>query len=522
VQLAPGRFERWAEAVVAAIAEAPFAELAGVVEAPVGSPGAPDRRSRLRRALFRAYARADRRVFADDDDPLAPAARPPAADPGALGALDVVVALGRPEAVDPRLTGARHGVWSLRVGAARTPTDEALLFWEHRDGDASVAVRLELGAADQATPHTLECAWTAIDAVSLQRSRAAACDKPATLVRRALHRLHHEGTAALDGGPPPAPEPTRGHPPARTLARHAARVAAGVLGRRLQGAVSREAWYVAYRPRAPDAGAGLPSAASRPWTPLRAPLDHVYADPFLIEREGRHWLFLEDYSYRAGKAGIACVELTPDGPRGVPETVLEEDGHLSYPFVFEADGAMYLLPESSASGRIALYRAHDFPRGWALEHVLVPATRAMDPTLLRHDGRYWLFAAVQAPGSLFADDLCIWWASALAGPWRAHPLNPVVSDVRRARPAGAFLTGDAGLIRPGQDCSRGYGHAITLSRVEVLSTRDYRERPVGRIEPDWGPGVLATHSYNRDAGYEVIDANRRLPMLRRPGARPRH
>ncbi|MCW3049880.1 MAG: hypothetical protein JWO74_4164, partial [Solirubrobacterales bacterium] len=82
MQLAPGRFERWAEAVVAAIAEAPFAELAGVVEAPVGSPGAPDRRSRLRRALFRAYARADRRVFADDDDPLAPAARPPAADPG--------------------------------------------------------------------------------------------------------------------------------------------------------------------------------------------------------------------------------------------------------------------------------------------------------------------------------------------------------------------------------------------------------------------------------------------------------
>ena len=39
--------------------------------------------------------------------------------------------------------------------------------------------------------------------------------------------------------------------------------------------------------------------------------------------------------------------------------------------------------------------------------------------------------------------------SALEGPWQAHPRNPVVSDVRGARPAGPFIADGARLLRPG-------------------------------------------------------------------------
>src|SRR5205085_27025 len=71
------------------------------------------------------------------------------------------------------------------------------------------------------------------------------------------------------------------------------------------------------------------------WTPL--PLDPTtfHADPFVVERDGRSFLFAEAYPYAAGKGAIVCAELTPDGKAGPFQTILDRPWHLSYPFVFE-------------------------------------------------------------------------------------------------------------------------------------------------------------------------------------------
>jgi hypothetical protein len=60
-------------------------------------------------------------------------------------------------------------------------------------------------------------------------------------------------------------------------------------------------------------------------------------------------------------------------------------------------------------------------------------------------------------------------------------------------------------VRPAQDCSRGYGHAITLNRIDCLTDLEYRQTTIGTISPAWAPRMLATHTLARTDRYEAID-----------------
>jgi len=133
-----------------------------------------------------------------------------------------------------------------------------------------------------------------------------------------------------------------------------------------------------------------------------------------------------------------------------------------------------------------------------------------------------LFAAGLDGEGTESNELSLFWANSLFGPWQPHPKNPVVCDVRRARPAGSLFFDQGSLIRPAQDCTARYGYAISLNRVDELSETDYREVPVATILPDWMDGIHATHTFNRLSGITVLDARSRVPrfpLLRRALAR---
>jgi hypothetical protein len=129
--------------------------------------------------------------------------------------------------------------------------------------------------------------------------------------------------------------------------------------------------------------------------------------------------------------------------------------------------------------------------------------------LLQNNDRFWLFASLTRWNSTSWDNLSIFHASSLTGPWLPHAQNPVLLDARRSRGGGAPMMHNGVLLRPAQDCSRIYGGAITLNRIDVLNESDFSETEVGRIEC----GMLGCHTYNRGAGLEtldVFDARRRL------------
>jgi hypothetical protein len=485
--------------------------------------------------LYRLYERLDRRVFAPADDALARARLEPpddvpfvevdagdGTDPAAwspLRALDLDVVVDLRAVADPPVPTdlARFGIWRLDQGlAGRAP-----LLTEVAAGSPTSAQSLT-AAVDGETRRVIDQTVTPTVPYSLDRTRQAAYWKSANLVVRGLERVAVGGWDAVA-----TPEPSGEAVASAVGPRHDAAVPGELemvtIGAKIASRAGRvvlrrltleHEWFVARR-RVPASGPTLPSDLSG-FEIIRAPAGHFYADPFLIEVDGRHHLFVEDYTFANKRAAISTLELRPDGTIGPPVVVLDRPYHLSYPFVFRHDGELYLVPEAKGSARVQLYRAVQFPDQWELASIVADFPAA-DPTILVRDGRLWLFVTRALRGTNPWDELFLYHADDLAGPWIPHPRNPVVSDVRSARPAGRVFERDGVLYRPAQDCSRAYGWRISWNRIEVLSTTEYREAPVATTQPTGVPNVERTHCYDTDGTFEVLDGLRWHP--RRPRRR---
>jgi hypothetical protein len=189
--------------------------------------------------------------------------------------------------------------------------------------------------------------------------------------------------------------------------------------------------------------------------------------------------------------------------------------------VFRHGGETFMIPETSAVSRVELYRAAEFPHSWTREAILLDGIDAADATLLVHGDRLWLFAGVAAADASSLDELHLFSAKAPQGPWHAHPRNPIVSDARRARPAGAIQRWGSRMVRPGQDGSRRYGGSIAFCEIDVLNETDYAEHEIARLEPRDVAGARATHTYSADSAFEAIDLRRRELRLAGLGRRGR-
>ena len=247
------------------------------------------------------------------------------------------------------------------------------------------------------------------------------------------------------------------------------------------------------------------------WTVLPDAGDRFYADPFAIHWQGRPFVFVEDYVHVAGKAVISVVPFTDDRRPLPPRVVLEEPHHLSYPQVFERDGALWMLPEASASSRLTLYRAAEFPDTWQPVATLLEG-EISDATLLVQGGSLWLFATRRDSYGSTSDTMVVFEAATLLGPWREHAANPILIDRRRARPGGAFIRSREGrLLLPVQDGTLGYGGGLGLSdllRLDATTVHLSDPRPI-LTDGDWPYPQI--HTLNRSGSLEVIDGIAAVP-----------
>jgi hypothetical protein len=242
---------------------------------------------------------------------------------------------------------------------------------------------------------------------------------------------------------------------------------------------------------------------------IPAPPGHGYADPFLLEWEGRDYLLIEDVPPH-GRGRVAAMCVSSDGIMGPPQMILEKPYHLSYPFVFHHGADLFLIPESANNKTVELYRASRAPFEWQFEKNLFEGPMLVDTTVFHHEG-LWYFFTTQVDHGMRA---YLFYADAPDGEWKYHPRNPICSDVSRSRGAGALFYRGGRLIRPAQDCSVRYGYAIVLNEVRKLSPTEYEDAPVERLERCWwGPKGwrnvnLGTHTLNANARWEVTDGLR--------------
>lgn len=236
----------------------------------------------------------------------------------------------------------------------------------------------------------------------------------------------------------------------------------------------------------------------------RSHLNIYYADPFVITTQKNTYIFFESYNYKKGK-GCICVALKSEKFKKHHE-VLSEPFHLSYPFVFEDNGAIYCLPEANESNRITLYRFNEDELKLEKDSVLMENIQAVDPTLYFKNGKWNLFLGLQKYSNI---KLFRYLSDELRGPYEPYYNNPIKTDCQNARMAGAIFTDGESLIRPGQESVRYYGTAVRLNEVQVLSDDYYTESQISRIEPfskcQFKQGL---HTLNGNETMTVIDGKR--------------
>ena len=496
-----------------------------------------DRPSGARTLLGRLYAAADGRLFGGGSDPMEAVreavslaglvAGCPTVEVGGCGGtgpgsltreqageirghrLDVVICLGAEPLPEEARGLARLGVWSFRLDGRRDDGGMDVGVREVLSGRATTVASLH----DLADPglRPLAVAHIKADRRSARRHRDHVRVTSSSLLRCAWGSRAAGSPDAAPLEAESAPAIGSGYPDNREMAALLARFAArsaGYLWGRLLG---REQWFLACVVR--DEG-GAPCADLAGLRPTFPPSDRYWADPFPAVVNGRRFVFVEEVVYREGKGRIAVLELDGSGRVTSSRTAIERDCHLSYPFLFRHEGHFFMVPETSADRSVELYRCVDFPYRWERERVLLEGLHAVDATLVERGGRWWMFANVAAEGAIYDfEELHLFHAPSPSGPWRPHPRNPLKCDARSARPAGRPFFRGGHWFRPAQDCSIRYGGAIALNRIVRWDLEGYEEVEASRIEPDWAPGLLATHTINACAGLTVLDGLRRRPRL---------
>jgi hypothetical protein len=241
---------------------------------------------------------------------------------------------------------------------------------------------------------------------------------------------------------------------------------------------------------------------------LTPPKDRFWADPFIVHKDDVYYIFIEELEYKDNKGYLSVILMDKNGNHSKPKKILVKPYHLSYPFIFNWKNEYYMIPETCENRSIEIYKCTDFPYHWELQKKIFKNIDAVDTTLFFYNEKWWLFTNIREnPGTYtYDDELFLFYSDdPLSENWNPHPLNPIVSDVRKARPAGRIIEYEGNIYRPSQNCGGRYGRGLNLNKILKLSETEYEEVVIGAYEPDWDKDLLGTHHISYDNGLTIID-----------------
>jgi hypothetical protein len=425
--------------------------------------------------------------------------------------LDVMLRFGFNILRGDILDAARYGIWSFHHGDNEFYRGGPALFWELWERNPLSGVILQR-LTEELDAGTVLCKslFATSPTLSLAENRHGPYLATTHFVIRKLRELHQFGYAELEKRRVPD-TPYRGRraiyrtPTNADMSQWIARELAAKT-RRIGQHPKEKRWRVGIRKGGPfldDAVARGEAPRLDGFTWLEdGPEDNYRADPFLAEHGGKQYLFVEEFDRARDKGVIAAAELDSRGAPIEFSTCLELPHHLSFPFIFREGDDWWMIPECAASRAVTLYRASRFPLRWEPEKELLQGEYV--DTVVWRDGAWWMLTTVREPPGYCVHSV-LFVAPSLTGDWQMHPSSPLFNDVRSARNAGRVFARDNRWFRLSQDCSIEYGRAFQFNEILVLNERSYCERLVARVEPDFAPQLIATHTYNRLGDLEVID-----------------
>ena len=390
----------WAAQVLWNIKAAAFAELAGVVTGEE-IPCQPSPAHKGNRLLFERYGAWDRDRNSSGPDPLLPVdlsaelAGVPVVNWTAICA-DVVLWFSSCAPVGLRPESARFGVWFYRTGEG----GEGACFWELYHRQPVTSSDLVALHGPESVPVVIDEQFAATEiGWSWSRNKIVSYWKAPALILKSLRQWQERSAASvpsLDNGnrqsePSVAAQST---PSNAQMVQFFIRNVTRSIYRHIRYRDQDAYWFMAYRTNRKKFISQTENFHTGGFTVIPAPDGHFYADPFVWACDGQNFLFFEDYPYREGKGVISVLEINERGPIGEARRVLERPYHLSYPFIFEHEGSIYMIPETFDAHRIELYRASHFPDRSELAAVLKENVNAVDTTLWVQNGVFYFFTNI--------------------------------------------------------------------------------------------------------------------------------
>ncbi len=426
--------------------------------------------------------------------------------------IDVFIRLGFRILRGDILRSGRYGVWSYHHGDNRVNRGGPPGYWEVMESSPVTGTMLQVLTEDLDGGKVLYRSYSSTHDMSLADNKSNVQWKTLHFIPRKLKELHEEGEETFFA----RVKEENAHPQFydRRLYKAPTNSELGVLlwkkllqkcRRKWNDALYFMQWFLLY-----DIREGISTSFWR-FKHITPPKDRFWADPFIVARDNKYYVFIEEFLYATQKGHISLIVMNKDGSFEPPVRVLEAPYHLSYPFVFEFESNLYLIPESSANRTVELYKCMAFPLKWEFQRNLMNNCQVVDTTLFQWQGKWWMFVnQIQTVGASSWDELFLHYSdSPFSANWTPHQRNPVVSDARSARPAGRLFVRNGRLYRPSQNCSGHYGYGFNICEITKLTETEYEEKIVSRVEPKWDKNIVSTHTINYEDGLTIIDGQLR-------------
>jgi hypothetical protein len=430
--------------------------------------------------------------------------------------VDVLISLGVGTFSGQVLACAKYGIWSYQHGDNGGDNGELAGFWDVFEGRGETGSVLQILTGESGQELVLCRSFGQTDSLSVARNNNNHYWKTASFIPRKLRELHTLGEEAFfsnvrqDNQHPVFYSKKKYTVPKKSewiglLLQHSKKL----LYHRVQSFFYFNQYILLYDLNE----CGMYSSTLSKYKKLIPPPDRFWADPFVIYENHKYYVFIEEVPAQSNRGHISCFTIDETGTPSAPKKIIDNPYHMSYPFVFSHNNAYYMIAETGENKTIDLYRCIDFPEKWEKLLTLMENIQAFDTTVFLKDGKWWLFVNIKEnEGVSSSDELFLFYSEdIISGNWTAHAKNPIVSDVKSARPAGKIFAYNGNIYRPSQNSSKIYGYGMKLNHIVTLSETDYKEECVSEIEPLWDKSIIAVHTLNFVNGLTIIDGLTQRP-----------
>lgn len=225
------------------------------------------------------------------------------------------------------------------------------------------------------------------------------------------------------------------------------------------------------------------------------------ADPFIIEKDNKLYLFYEALSFLNSKGILRCRVLD-DNLNEIKDIKLEGFDdlkcHLSFPYLFYLNDNLFMIPESSERKEVILFQSTEFPAHWKKVTVLISDAEFTDNIFFTLENSCYLISTT------LNNEMVIHTADQILGEWKKiNPSLKLCNHHHRGAGASYFINDKKYILT--QECTpESYGKSIFIKELINLSPLIFEEKLAAHVTPKINKSA-GIHTLNFSNNHLVYD-----------------